>query len=144
MALPFRLHAEAVEELLDQLPPLVLSPEFGPAELRVAVADDGMGFGGSLRRRGEAHAVLEALTSGASRVPGRGAGLREGGRTVAGWGGWMRVRSRTVVVEGTPPWRDVRVRDQRPFLPGVQLEVVLSSPPGGVRITGLGTAPPIA
>jgi hypothetical protein len=66
------------------------------------------------------------------------------GQTVGAWGGRMRVRSRTVLVAGTPPWHDVRVRDQLASLPGVQLEVVLPSPPGRPRGMGLGTAPPFA
>lgn len=248
IALPFRLHADAVEELLEQLPPLVLPPTFdtrhvravepgallsltllaeshgvvppplpvpadalvpplrmadalgavllfdvlggsgfgerlrgwgwmpgdarrlsalvtelarnavehaggpawvaawrtGPAELRIAVADGGTGFGGSLRLRDESQAVVQALVHGASAVPGRGNGLRRAGETVAAWGGRMRVRSRTVVLSGTPPWHDVHVRDQLPSFPGVQMEVVLASPPGRTRIRGLGTAPPSA
>lgn len=125
-------------------PAWVAAWKTGPAELRVAVADGGTGFGGSLRQRDEAHAAMQALVHGASRVPERGQGLRQVARTVAEWGGWMRVRSRTVVLSGAPPWADLRVRDQLPFLPGVQIELVLPSPPGRPRMQGLGTAPPRA
>jgi hypothetical protein len=37
----------------------------------------------------------------------------------------MRIRSRTVALAGTPPWRDAAVQAQLPFLPGVQVEVVV-------------------
>ena len=141
-ALATELARNAVEHA--GAPACVAAWKTGPAELRIAVADGGMGFGGFLGMRNEAQAVLQALTAGTSRVPGRGTGLRQVGQTVAGWGGRMRVRSRTVALAGTPPWHDVRVRDQLSFLPGVQIEVVLPSPPGRPRITGLGTAPPVA
>jgi len=118
----------------------------GPAELRVAVADGGMGFGASLGVRGEPDAVRLAVVHGGSRfgASGRGQGLRRVGEAVAGWGGRMRIRSRTVVLAGAPPWREPDVRDQLPFLPGVQVEVILPSPPGRLRTPGLGTAQPIA
>jgi hypothetical protein len=125
-------------------PAWVAAWKTGPAELRVAVADGGMGFGGSLGVRDEADAVLRALANGASRFAGRGQGLRQVGQTVAAWGGRMRVRSRTVVVRGTPPWHDAWVHDQLPLLPGVQVEVVLPSPPGRPRTPGLGSTPPSA
>ena len=115
----------------------------GPHELRVAVADAGIGFGSSLGVRDDGQAVLWVLHGG-SRVPGRGQGLRRVAETVAGWGGWMRIRSRTAVLRGAAPWRDAELRDQLPFLPGVQLEAVFPSPPHRPGNKGLGTAPPFA
>jgi anti-sigma regulatory factor (Ser/Thr protein kinase) len=109
-----------------------------PDELRLAVADAGSGFAASLGMRDERDALLQGLVHAASgsRQSGRGLGLRRVGERVAAWGGRMRVRSRTVALEGTPPWSDADVRDQLPFLPGVQVEVALPSPPGGLRRTG--------
>jgi anti-sigma regulatory factor (Ser/Thr protein kinase) len=106
-------------------------------ELRIAVADSGMGFGGSLGMADEQDALLRGLVHGTSRRGGRRrGGLRRVSALVAGLGGTMRVRSRTVVVSGAPTWQDPAVRSQLPFLPGVQVEVALPSPrrtpgPGG-------------
>lgn len=107
-----------------------------PGELRLAVADGGMGFAGSLRLREERDAVLQGLLHGASRsgAPGRGQGLRRVGQVVGDWGGRMRIRSRTVVISGTPPWHDAVVQSQLPFLPGVQVEVVLPLPEPRLRL----------
>ena len=96
-----------------------------PGELRIAVADAGVGFAGSLGLPDEPEALLRGLVHGAGRGEGRGTGLRRVGELVAGWGGLLRVRSRTVLLSGTPPWRDAAVRVQLPFLPGVQVEVVV-------------------
>jgi anti-sigma regulatory factor (Ser/Thr protein kinase) len=99
-----------------------------PGELRIAVADAGVGFAGSLGLPDEPDALLGALVRGTGRPgggEGRGTGLRRVGELVAGWGGRLRVRSRTVLLSGAPPWRDAAVRVQLPFLPGVQVEVVV-------------------
>ena len=96
-----------------------------PGELRIAVADAGVGFSGSLGLPDEPEALLRGLVHGAVRGEGRGTGLRRVGELVAGWGGRLRVRSRTVLLSGAPPWRDAAVRVQLPFLPGVQVDVVV-------------------
>jgi hypothetical protein len=111
-------------------PAWVAAWRMGQGELRIAVADAGVGFGGSLGRRDEQDAILQALVHGATRSPecGRGDGLRRVGQLVARWGGRMRVRSGTALVDGTPPWHDAAVRSHLPHLPGVQVEVVLPCP----------------
>lgn len=139
-ALVTELARNAVEHA--EAPAWVAAWRTGPGELRVAVADGGPGFGGTLRPREEGEAVLAALTRGASRFGGRGQGLRMVGETVGAWGGRVRVRSRSVVLAGSPPWRDVRVRDQLPVLPGVQIEVSVPSPPGRGPLAGPGAAAP--
>ncbi|HEU0301766.1 MAG TPA: hypothetical protein VFR37_20095 [Longimicrobium sp.] len=106
-------------------------------ELRIAVADSGMGFGGSLGMADEEDALLRGLVHGASRRGGRRrGGLMRVSALVAAMGGTMRVRSRTVVLSGAPTWQDPSVRSQLPFLPGVQVEVVLPPPAPRPRSSG--------
>lgn len=102
----------------------------GDGELRLAVADGGVGMAGSLGLRDERDALLQALVQGRSRSgrPGRGQGLPRVGEMVARLGGRMRVRSRTVLVDGVPPWDGASVRGGLPILPGVQVEVLVPSP----------------
>ncbi|HEX2211653.1 MAG TPA: ATP-binding protein [Longimicrobium sp.] len=99
-------------------------------ELRLAVADAGVGMSGSLGLRDERDALMQVLLDGRSRwvQPGRGQGLKRVSEMVARLGGRMRVRSRTVVVEGGAPWQDVSVQTQLPLLPGLQVEVLVPSP----------------
>jgi signal transduction histidine kinase len=102
----------------------------GDGELRLAVADGGVGMARSLGLPDERDALLQALVQGRSRSgqPGRGQGLPRVGEMVARLGGRMRVRSRTVLVDGVPPWEDASVRGGLPILPGVQVEVMVPSP----------------
>ncbi len=102
-----------------------------PGELRVAVADAGIGLARSLGVSDERAAVLKAATEGGSGTgdPGRGRGLVRLGTVVGAWGGRLHLRSRTVSLSGAAPWRDPDVRVQLPFLPGLQVELVLPSPP---------------
>lgn len=101
------------------------------------MADGGVGMAGSLAMRNEREALLQVLLDGCSRSPrpGRGQGLNRVGEMVARLGGRMRVRSRTVVVDGVPPWHDAAVQDQLPFLPGLQVEVLVPSPRSHRRST---------
>jgi hypothetical protein len=115
----------------------------GDGELRLAVADGGVGMSGSLRLPNERDALLQALVHGrsASGQPGRGQGLQRVGEMVARLGGRMRVRSRTVLVDGVPPWSDAEVRGGLPILPGVQVEVLVPSPRMHRRATFPAPAP---
>lgn len=99
-------------------------------ELRLAVADSGMGMAGSLGMENERDALLQVLVQGRGRwnEPGRGQGLKRVGEMVGRLGGRMRVRSRTVALEGTPPWRDAAVQGQLAYLPGFQVEVTVPCP----------------
>lgn len=94
-------------------------------DLRIAVADAGPGIGASLSVRDEEEAVLRAVVHGASRFAeqGRGGGLARVAETVGAWGGRMRLRSVSVVLDGSPPWDSAELRTQLAVLPGVQVEL---------------------
>ena len=109
-------------------PAWVAAWRMGAGELRIAVADAGVGFGGSLGSLDEQGAILRVLVRGAARSPGRGDGLRRVGQLVGRWGGRMRIRSGSALVDGAPPWHDAAVRTHLPHLPGVQVEIVLRCP----------------
>ncbi len=113
-------------------------------ELRVAVADVGKGVAAGLGMRDEAEALLQVLAKGRSRFaePGRGQGLRRVGEMVLRMGGRMRVRSRTVLLEGVPPWTDAAVQGRLAFLPGFQVEVCVPCPRKTRRPGSFHPAPP--
>jgi hypothetical protein len=110
-----------------QAPAWVAAWQTTPGELRIAVADSGPGFAGSLGLNEEQYALREALLRGRSRFaePGRGLGLQRVAHVVGRLGGRMRVRSRTVELAGPLPWRNSAVRMHLPYFPGVQVEVVI-------------------
>jgi anti-sigma regulatory factor (Ser/Thr protein kinase) len=111
----------------------------------IAVSDAGLGFRRSLEatqakrfgdRWGDAAALEAALIQGVSRFrdPGRGQGLAGIKRYLSRWDGKISIRSGTARLSIVPPWDDdLPLREQLPFFPGAQVQVVIPAQEGGER-----------
>lgn len=113
------------------------TPRLDRKVVKIAVADLGVGFRGSLavehaarfgERWGDAAALEAAFIHGLTRFhdPGRGQGLQQIRKQVGRWGGRVSIRSGTARIADIPDWDDGSpMEDRLPAFPGAQIAIEL-------------------
>jgi len=113
------------------------TPRLDRKQVKIAVMDLGIGFGGSLAgtqasrygdRWGDVAALEAAFIHGMTRFhdPGRGQGIKQIRKQVGRWGGKVSIRSGTARIADVPDWDDSPPLEERlPAFPGAQIGIVL-------------------
>jgi hypothetical protein len=120
------------------------TPQLDRKVVKIAVADVGVGFRGSLagehaarfgERWGDAAALEAAFIHGLTRFhdPGRGQGLQQIRKQVGKWGGRISIRSGSARIADVPDWDEgPPLEEHLPPFPGAQIGIEL---PELVRVT---------